>query len=41
MILKRNIPEAWGVEAGAEEVRFYQLAATLLIYWLLVPVQDR
>lgn len=31
MILKRNIPEAWGVEAGAQEVAFYQLVATLPI----------
>jgi hypothetical protein len=27
MILKRNIPEPWGIEAGAEEVAFYQLIA--------------
>jgi hypothetical protein len=29
LILKRNIPEPWGVEAGAEEVKFYQLIAAL------------
>ena len=29
MILKRNIPEPWGIEAGAQEVAFYQLVATL------------
>jgi hypothetical protein len=29
MILKRNIPEPWGVEAGAQEVAFYQLIAAL------------
>jgi hypothetical protein len=29
MILKRNIPEPWAIEAGAEEVKFYQLAAAL------------
>jgi hypothetical protein len=29
MILKRNIPEPWGVDAGAEEVKFYQLIAAL------------
>lgn len=29
MVLKRNIPEPWAIEAGAEEVKFYQLAATL------------
>jgi hypothetical protein len=29
MILKRNIPEPWGVEAGAAEVAFYQLIAAL------------
>ena len=29
MILKRNIPAPWGVEAGAQEVAFYQLVAAL------------
>jgi thiamine kinase-like enzyme len=29
MILKQNIPEPWGIEAGAEEVKFYQLSAAL------------
>jgi Ecdysteroid kinase-like family len=29
MILKRNIPGSWGVEAGAQEVTFYQLVAAL------------
>ena len=29
LILKRNIPEPWGVEAGAQEVAFYQLVAAL------------
>ena len=29
MILKRNIPKPWGVEAGAEEVKFYRLVAAL------------
>jgi hypothetical protein len=29
LILKRNIPEPWGVEAGADEVKFYQLCAAL------------
>src|SRR5262249_14944009 len=27
MILKRNTQEPWAIEAGAEEVKFYQLAA--------------
>jgi hypothetical protein len=30
LILKQNIPEPWGVEAGAQEVAFYQLVAALL-----------
>jgi thiamine kinase-like enzyme len=30
LILKRNIPAEWGVEAGADEVRFYALVASLL-----------
>ncbi len=29
LILKRNIPAEWGVEAGAEEVKFYLLVASL------------
>jgi hypothetical protein len=29
MILKRNIPEPWGIEAGAQEVAFYQQVARL------------
>jgi hypothetical protein len=29
LILKRNNQEPWGMEAGAEEVKFYQLAAAL------------
>ena len=29
MILKQNIPEPWGIEAGAEEVKFYQLSAAV------------
>jgi hypothetical protein len=29
LILKRNVPEAWAIEAGAEEVKFYTLVATL------------
>ncbi len=29
VILKRNIAADWGVEAGAEEVKFYNLVATL------------
>ena len=29
MILKRNLPEPWAVEAGAEEVAFYRLVAAL------------
>ena len=29
MILKRNIPAPWGVEAGAQEVAFYRLVAAL------------
>src|SRR5215218_802062 len=29
MILKRNIPADWAVEAGAQEVAFYQLIAVL------------
>jgi Ecdysteroid kinase-like family len=29
LILKRNIPEDWGIEAGAEEVKFYTFIATL------------
>jgi thiamine kinase-like enzyme len=29
MILKRNTQEPWSVEAGAEEVKFYQVAAAL------------
>jgi hypothetical protein len=29
MILKRNIPEPWGVDAGIEEVKFYRLMASL------------
>jgi hypothetical protein len=29
LILKRNIPEPWGVEAGAQELAFYQLVAAL------------
>jgi len=29
MILKQNNPEPWGVEAGAEEVKFYRLCAAL------------
>lgn len=29
MILKRNISAPWAIEAGAEEVKFYQVAATL------------
>jgi Phosphotransferase enzyme family len=29
MILKRNIPEPWAIEAGAEEVKFYQVTAGL------------
>lgn len=28
LVLKRNIPAAWGVEAGAEEAKFYNLAAS-------------
>jgi hypothetical protein len=29
MILKQNVPEPWGVEAGAQEVAFYRLIAAL------------
>jgi hypothetical protein len=29
LILKRNTQEPWAIEAGAEEVKFYQLAAAL------------
>jgi hypothetical protein len=29
MILKRNIPEPWAIEAGAQEVAFYRLVAAL------------
>jgi aminoglycoside phosphotransferase (APT) family kinase protein len=29
LVLKRNRPEPWAVEAGAEETRFYQLAGSL------------
>jgi Ecdysteroid kinase-like family len=29
LVLKRNVQEAWGVEAGAEEVKFYTLVASL------------
>jgi hypothetical protein len=29
LILKRNISEPWGIEAGAQEVAFYQLIAAL------------
>ena len=29
VVLKRNIPESWGVEAGAEEVKFYTVVAGL------------
>jgi hypothetical protein len=29
LILKRNIPEPWAIEAGAEEVAFYRLVAGL------------
>jgi hypothetical protein len=29
MVLKQNIQEPWGIEASAEEVKFYQVAATL------------
>jgi hypothetical protein len=29
LILKRNTQEPWAIEAGVEEVKFYQLAATL------------
>jgi thiamine kinase-like enzyme len=29
LILKRNIPAEWGIEAGADEVRFYTLVASL------------
>jgi thiamine kinase-like enzyme len=29
LVVKRNIQKAWGVEAGAEEVKFYNLIASL------------
>lgn len=29
LVLKRNIPEPWGVEAGAAEVAFYRLIASM------------
>src|SRR5262245_42305919 len=29
LILKRNTQEPWAIEAGAEEVKFYQVAASL------------
>lgn len=29
LVLKRNIPEPWAIEAGAEEVQFYQTVASL------------
>ena len=29
LFFKRNIPEAWAVRAGAREVAFYQVAATM------------
>jgi hypothetical protein len=29
LVLKRNVQEAWGVEAGAEEVKFYTLLTSL------------
>lgn len=29
MVLKRNVPAAWGIEAGAEEVKFYNLVGAL------------
>jgi hypothetical protein len=32
MILKRNIQEPWAIEAGAEEVKFYRIAASLGTY---------
>jgi hypothetical protein len=32
LILKRNIPAQWGVEAGADEVRYYALVASLPDY---------
>ncbi len=32
LFFKRNIPEAWAVRAGAREVAFYQVAATMTDY---------
>lgn len=29
LVLKRNAPSAWGIEAGAEEVKFYNLIGSL------------
>jgi thiamine kinase-like enzyme len=37
LILKRNIAEAWGVEAGADEVRFYTLVASFADHPRLTP----
>src|SRR5215472_11524136 len=38
LILKRNVPAQWGVEAGAEEVKFYLLVASLLDHpTIIVP----
>ncbi len=37
LVLKRNVASDWGVEAGAEEVKFYKLVATLPDYPPIMP----
>lgn len=37
VVLKRNIPAAWGVEAGADEVRFYSLIGGLADHPPITP----
>jgi hypothetical protein len=32
LVLKRNIEEAWGIESGEDEVKFYKLITSLPIY---------
>ncbi len=37
LVLKRNIQAAWGVEAGAEEVKFYNCVASLQDHPHIIP----